>query len=215
MCLKSNIKPSLNMYSLLLKAAKDCHIDPANRQKLINYKVMNLRTIDKNTANQMSEESPVQTFDFSESDGFFEEPKDVAALTLKPEDVEVIQSDKVIADSLKHQIEKLEWWQDIKTNLNKKALVKELAKYKIFDKELSSFKDILNYESLLTKSDTKLVKRMLENVKPADDTPMGRFNMVGGIEGFSRSMHYHQVKPHFKTINAMLQVSGIKKPLNC
>lgn len=195
------------MYSLLLKAAKDCHIDPANRQKLINYKVLNLRTVDKNSS-QKSEEP--QTFDFNESDGFFEEPKDVTSLTLKPDDVQIIQSEKVIADSLKHQIEKLEWWQDIKTNLNKKALVKELSKYKIFDKELSSFKDILNYESLLTKSDTKLVKRMLENVKPADDTPMGRFNMVGGIEGFSRSMHYHQVKPHFKTINAMLQVSWIK-----
>ncbi len=44
MCLKSKVTPTLDMYSLLLRAAKECHMDPGNRVPHLNYKVLSLRT---------------------------------------------------------------------------------------------------------------------------------------------------------------------------
>jgi hypothetical protein len=60
---------------------------------------------------------------------------------------------------------------------------------KVLEAELGDrVRDASDRESLLTKSDPKLLSSVLAAAAPADDTPAGRLTLLGGIRGLSRAM---------------------------
>ena len=63
-----------------------------------------------------------------------------------------------------------------------------LTLIKVLEAELGNrLRDASDRESLLTKSDPKLLSSVLAGVAPADDTPAGRLTLLGGIRGLSRA----------------------------
>lgn len=125
-------------------------------------------------------------------------------LELSPKDVHVIDEFRVVGRSLESQIRNLEWWQDIKTNVDKTELLKGLANFKPEIKEVIMAQ---SYESLLTRVNSSIEKEVFDFVTSDQDTPEGHLSMLGSANGVFRSMTSHQVTPDFKTFNIMTQVS--------
>ena len=127
---------------------------------------------------------------------------DTEIIKLKPDDVHVIEELKVVGQSLEKQLKDLEWWQDIKSNLDKTEIVKSLAE---FNPELKKLILTNNYESVLTKVDLNVEKDVLAHLDPEDDTNIRRFELIGGLTIFD-AMKYHKVKPDYRTFNMIIQV---------
>ncbi|CAF0776090.1 unnamed protein product [Brachionus calyciflorus] len=125
-------------------------------------------------------------------------------LVVKKEDVHVIDDLNVVGKSLESQIQKLEWWQDIKSNIDKSELLKGLSDLKPELKELILAQ---NYESLLTQINHNLDKEVFDYITNDLDCPEGHLHMLGGLDGFLKSMIYHRVKPDYKTINSIIQLT--------
>jgi pentatricopeptide repeat protein len=123
-------------------------------------------------------------------------------IKLKPDDVHIIEELKVVGKSLEKQLRDLEWWQDIKSNLDRAELVKSLAE---FNPELKKHILTTSYESVLTKVDLNVEKDLLAHFVPEQDTGKDRFELIGGLSIFD-AMKYHKVKPDIKTFNMIIQV---------
>lgn len=119
----------------------------------------------------------------------------------------VIEDSKLVGISLEKQIENLEWWQDIKTNVKRSDLLNSLTKHRPEMKEVILSQ---NYESMLTRLNPEIEKEVFEFVTSDQDTPKGHLELLGGIEGVFKSMTNHQVKPDFKIFNIMIQVIKTK-----
>ena len=104
---------------------------------------------------------------------------------------------------MEKQIRDLEWWQDIKSNVEKTELVKSLAQFN------PKLKDIIintSHHTVLTSADVNIEKELLGNLLPEDDTAQGRFAILGSVSILD-SMKSHCVKPDFKTFSLMLELA--------
>ncbi len=216
------------MYNLLLKATNDCHIDIKNKRLSIS----DAKSHELNNRNQATDETILLTNKnmqilnktiFQEEQEKFEEHESLdlnlinnnvendqnlnlnsEVLHLKPDQIHVIEDMEVIGKSLTKQIQNLEWWQNIKSNINKNELLEDLLKSAPGKKYLL---ESLKFNSLLTKADKHLNENVIEKVLPQADTPNGRFNLIGGVETVLKSMLFHKIRPDFKSFNMILNVS--------
>ena len=112
-----------------------------------------------------------------------EHVNDSTILEVKPDQVHVIGNIEIIGKSIS-----LESWKDL-------AMVRP---------ELKDFISTKSFESFLVKPVEDINESM--HSKCVEDTPLGRFNLMGGLYGVCKSMRYFDLKPVFKSFNIMLQV---------
>ena len=74
------------------------------------------------------------------------------------------------------------------------------------NQELDTYNKITNYETFLVQIDKRNLNKKIKMLPKNMDTPSGRFNFIGGVEGVCKSMSLHQIKPDSKTVNTMLRV---------
>ena len=224
--LKLKIKPDLNSFNLILKAANDCSISKKKDKATFSSKAnisnenKNLFPNDSDDFKQFSDEDFKFLSDNSDSiqdesthekicllnhstiEKIDQEPNFV--INIKEDEVHVIDDLKVIGKTLEEKIKNLEWWQDIKSNIDKSELLEGLSSFR------PEIKDIIlaqNFDSLLTRFKNSIEKEIFDYVTEQMDSPEGHLEMLGELEGILKSMSYHRVKPDFKTFNLVIQVN--------
>ena len=198
------------MYNLLLHCAIDCFVDAKNLKKVLELKQLKR---EYRRQKEIEEKPKVELLTDKKNSNENEnslnkeiEELDVNAMeviNLRADQVHVIDELEVVGKSIKSQIENLEWWQDIKSNVDVVDLVDDLAKFKPELKELITK---ISYNTLLTHPDKKL-NMIIEKMFPEEDTPVGRFRLLGGLSELLQSMKSHDVNPNQITINLILQVN--------
>jgi len=158
MCLKLKIKPNIDTYNLLLKAAKDCktsHLqidkrETSKMEKKIFSKEKNLfpsnteeylMFLKKETNADQNEKqnaklSPNLIKNLSANiELAMEDPKNKIhqdqesdTIQIDQKDVHIIEDMEVVGKSLESQIANLEWWQEIKPNIDTTELIRDLSK---------------------------------------------------------------------------------------
>jgi hypothetical protein len=227
MCLKFKIKPDLTLYNLILKASNDCSLGlnapeklqfnsiaskkPKTNRDHINLFPMNsqpraeFRDEEYETLHLLSkEENNTLIFSDSNRKELLTQSENNDKIELTEKDVQVINEKEIIAKSLEIQIKELEWWQEIKSSIDKSHLMKDLAKFK---PELRQALLSKSYQSFLTVSNINLDEELFRNLSCEEDTPVGRFEILGGLEDFFKAMNFHDVKPDFRTFNQIILVN--------
>jgi len=228
MSLKFKIKPGLTMYNLILKAANDCSLGLnsvetrpypllANKRPRKPRDSMNLFPVNSQERAEFRDEE-YESFHssankqsdkliFSDSNGKDVLPKSEAndKIELSEIDVQIVNEKEVIGKSLQNQLKDLEWWQDIKSNIDKVHLMKDLAKFK---PELRQALLSKSYESFLTVSNMNLDEELFRNLSSEEDTPNGHFEILGGLEHFFKALNFHDVKPDFRIFNQIILVKA-------
>jgi hypothetical protein len=128
-------------------------------------------------------------------------------LVIKQEDTVVIDDMKVAAGALSEQIAKLEWWQDIKSNVDKSELARAIGNLR----QPGLAREIMERqydEAVLINAHSQLnIESLVQQfVAEADDRPVSRLNLLGGMSGVFDALARFRVKPDFKLFNTMLQV---------
>ena len=216
LCLKAKLKPNLTMYNLLLKATNDCSLTGVQIPRLntIKNKKEFLKLKSQNSNDKIKEKNlPIFEFvpeqqqnatEFSSEPNeksVIEETNSQNVLQITPDQIHVIEDLEVVGQSLSKQINELEWWQDIKTNINRADLLTDLSKHR---PELNELAATISYKSFLTSNYPDYEKDLVENVE--EDISINRFNVLGGVNSLIRSMKQHKVDPDFKTFNMMLEM---------
>lgn len=210
-------------YALLLRAARDCHLNAKQKKTKTSQHKPKVALEQPKQASDTEEKDPSQpTPPASELDGYDNEYGAVSAkefkfnaaqgdaLVLSADQVQVIDESKVMADALSEQVAQLEFWQDIKKNVDKSAMLEKLAEVR---PELRSVVEAQRFESLLTVADKQLAET-LTNVPTELDTRKGHLELLGGVKGVFMAMRNHNVQPDEKTINMMLEVSFFSFNIN-
>jgi len=177
------------MYNLLLKATNDCSLGLENHnythKKLKNKTEYGALTSEKNTSEPgllTNRSDPISSEEFSTLVKQSQQPdqKETESsqniLQVRPDQVHVIEDLQVIGKSLNTQISNLEWWQDVKSNINAVDLLKDMSKHK---PELTDLVSTLNYKSVLTHKTPNFEKDLVEKIE--EDSPQNRFKALGGI----------------------------------
>ena len=176
------------MYNLLLKATNDCSLGlEGSKDGLRRFK-------NKNESTKLTSENDSLTYGLlsNKSDSISSEefstlkqsqPTDKNeikssenVLQVRPDQVHVIEDLQVIGQSLNTQINNLEWWQDVKSNINAAELLKDMSKHK---PELNDLVSTLNYKSMLTRKTPNFEKDLVEKID--EDLSQNRFKALGGI----------------------------------
>jgi hypothetical protein len=125
---------------------------------------------------------------------------------VKEEEVEVIDEMKMAAAALKEQISKLEWWQDIKSNIDRDQLKKAVTQLK--QPGLKTFLMETNHEEVVLAKvyDQKRVNELIERVlSEEEDVPLSRLNILGGLNGVFEALAKFRVKPDHKLFNILVR----------
>lgn len=221
MCLKFKLQPDLDMYNLMLRSANDCSLCLKKERVVLPPPVQKTVKLESkmnvNLFPESSDEHKLYATDEEyESLRLKNELKAPTQVNDKPESQtspDLIQLDKsnvtiiddlnIVGKSLEKQIKKLEWWQDIKTNVNRVELLESLSEFRPELKEIILSK---NYDSLLTQVNSDIEKEIFDFVTTDDDTPYGRLSIIGDVQGVFKAMKAHHIKPDFKTFNIIIQV---------
>lgn len=234
--LKLKIKPDLYSFNLMFKSAKDCSISLKNDKILnknfnTNYAINENRNLFPNDSDDFKQFSDEDFKFLSENSKNVQnepdcekicllnqktiekiDPKAESVIKIKENEIHVIDDLRLIGIALQDKIKNLEWWQDIKSNIDKTELMKGLGEFRPDIKNLILTQ---NFDSLLTQFRGDLKKEVFEYVTEQMDSPQGRLDILGGLEGVLKSMAFHSVKPDFKTFNLILEVNlSIVKMLN-
>ena len=225
------------MFSLLLRAARDCNINSKARsesseQKTLKETLLRLHGFNNKTKREEPQlESPKglgqpqdggekSSVRMTEPETFLEamdkddnsisfKPDSTEVVHLKDDQVHVIDELKMIGKSLEHQIMNLQWWQNIRTSVDKKELARDLAKlrpdqrHKLLDSNLP--------DSILVNVDENF-DEMIETRLAFEDTKTGRLNMMGGLLGVLGAMENFKVKPDHRAANLLLDVRFAPPP---
>jgi hypothetical protein len=173
---------------------------PLNSQERAEFRDEEYETLHPSSKEQSD------TLIFSDSNGkeMLAKSEVTDKIELTEKDVQIVNERELVGNSLQSQIKQLEWWQDIKSNINKVHLMKDLAKFK---PELRQAVLSKSYESFLTVSNVNLDEELFRHISSEEDTPLGHFEMLGGVEDFFKAMDFHDVKPDFRTFNQIILVS--------
>jgi len=176
------------MYNLLLKATNDCSLGLEGSKDGLR------RLKNKNKSTKLTNENDSLTFGLlpNESDSISKEESSTlkqsqpldqkeidssqSVLQVRPDQVHVIEDLQVIGQSLNTQISNLEWWQDVKSNINAVELLKDMSKHK---PELNDLVSSLDYKSMLTRKSPNFEKDLVEKIE--EDSSQNRFEALGGI----------------------------------
>lgn len=211
MCLKYKIRPDLNMYELLLKAVKDCTLCIKKELVYLDTKkeIEQKKLIDAAESTPILSENPKdQNKTQSSKDLDVEtrlDQKKIPVIKIEPKDVSVIDEFRLAGEQLEKEMRNLEWWQDIRTNVNRDSLLRAVSKIR---PELKEAILARNFDSVLTRQlDDSEKQGLFEFVTPEDDTPMGRLLIcTGGVNGLLKAMRVHSVKPKLKIFQLLIRV---------
>jgi pentatricopeptide repeat protein len=129
-------------------------------------------------------------------------------LRISEENVHLIDEMKVAAQSLQKQIDKLEWWQDIRSNIDQEELKNSIKHLKNPGLRAALMEINPDERILNTVFDEKDIEKKLNDLVLEDlDNSVQRLKLIGGVEGFFDSMDKFKVKPNFKTFNTLIQVN--------
>lgn len=131
--------------------------------------------------------------------------EDASVIELKSENVSIIDEVRLAGEQLEKEVKNLEWWQDIKSNVNRENLARAVSKIRPELKEIILAR---NFDSILTRELDETDKDSLfEFITQDDDTPSGRlFMCTGGLDGFLTAMRAHSVRPSLKTFQLLARV---------
>ena len=155
MCLKFKVKPNIDTYNLLLKAARDCNSFQHSSEIQIESPKM------ENKNKFFSQEKNLFPVNSEEHSIFLEMDQDEKKFSpnslenmstnidtvvgnlenkiqeevssnndvvqIKQQDVHIIEEMQVVGKALGKQIENLEWWQEIKPNIDSTELMRDLS----------------------------------------------------------------------------------------
>lgn len=192
------------MYNLLLKATNDCDFGiQSSKQSVQLFKNKN-----KSATNLLADKDATMNSleNLSQQQDTLNSESSQNVLQVRPDQVHVIEEMQIIGKSLNKQISNLEWWQDVKSNINAGDLLKDLSIHKPELKELVAE---FNFHSILTKKIPNFEKDLIEKIE--EDSAKSRFKALGGTSGMVRSMKVHKVEPDFKSFNTILQVRFLCK----
>lgn len=233
MSLKYKIKPDLRMFHLLLKAASDCHATGVvsdtkalnGRLQLNQFKpkiqAKNERLTAKSEATlEIEKETNKTELDVIEE----EQASSSNVVVLSESDVKLMNQDQDMADKLTEQIMKLEWWQDIRSNIDQSELKTQLERIKnpelreaiIQNASRSSIDS--NYGVLIKKQDQNAIEglindqlskksSMFDDRRPGCmDNSANRLKLLGDVSGVLEAVSKFNVQPDCKFFNIMIQV---------
>ena len=141
-------------------------------------------------------------------------------ISLREDDVCVVDEFKVAAEALGERIGQLEWWQDIKTSVDREELARIVTSTRNPDLR-NSLSEKSVARPILTENEQVLVRVLSEEVlkrkfssqivagkvdKNSHDTPLARLNALGGVTGIFAALAKHRVKPDFKLFNQLVRV---------
>ena len=159
MCLKFKIRPNIETYNLLLRAAKDCQtsnyqndtrVKHSFERKLlsrennlfpINTEEHSIFLEKENNRDQNDNSKPnlssnviehlSTNIELAMEDHTNKIHQDQSSDTIQidQKDVHIIEDMEVIGKSLGSQIGNLEWWQEIKPNIDTTEILRDLSKY--------------------------------------------------------------------------------------
>ena len=98
----------------------------------------------------------------------------------------------------------LQWWQNIRTNIDKKDLARDLAKLRPHERQ--SLLDSSLTESILVNV-SENIDELIEKRMEFEDRRVDRLNLIGGLTGVLTAMENFKVNPDHRTVNILLQVS--------
>lgn len=214
MSLKFKCRPDLNMYELLLKAAKDCSI--CSKKELVHLpkpeKVSSklLKQVENESTQKIESQSNSKDeindkLNSSESIPVENESMSSEIVQLDPSDIQITNPMRIMGEELSKEMRELEWWQDLKTNVDRDKLLQSVSRIRPELRELILAR---NFDSLLTrKIDETERENLFSFVTNEDDTPAGRLYMcTGGIDGLLKAMRAHSVEPSLKTFQILVHV---------
>jgi hypothetical protein len=170
-----------------------------------------LRQVDTNETNETQEEKDLKIKNLTDGitdklDNINMKESNDELFIVKKEETEVIDEMKLAATALKEQISKLEWWQDIKTNIDRDQLKKAVTQLK--QPGLKNLFEESNHEEvvLVKVYDQKTVEELIERVLSEEtDDALSRLNMLGGLNGVFDALAKFRVKPDHKLFNILVR----------
>lgn len=217
--LKREVKPNLDSFNLLLRAARDCTIRKVRkRTELGGDEMKNQQQAQQRQQVESSTKSTSVEQESTKESSIAEKLKDdemkmayekdlseqSEPIQLTTDQVEIVDENKLMADAIEEQIKKLEWWQSIRTHIDKKELAKDLAKT---SPRLNEFLTSAS-NSVLVISDDKDTVDLDEIIKTKNSSPIegsfSRLAVIGGIDGVLNAMQHFGIRPNYKTFNLLV-----------
>lgn len=129
---------------------------------------------------------------------------------LEASDVHVVNEMRAMGEELEREMRELEWWQDVKTSVDRAKLMRSVARIR---PELRELVLARSFDSLLTRClvDEQQRRDLFSFVTDEDDSPAGRLYVcTGGVDGLLKAMRAHAVKPNLKIFQLLVRVKLLK-----